>query len=103
MRGTPSRDASFPILLTTGFYDIYTGGIFDMWRAMTAETRARCALVVSPYDHPDRVDGAHSVVFPSGQRKAQFGAQYEIDWFDGHPRQTVHAVPAGAGNVLPAV
>ena len=77
------RDASFPILLTTGFYDIYTGGIFDMWRAMTAETRARCALVVSPYDHPDQVDGAHSVAFPSGQRKAQFGAQYEIDWFDG--------------------
>jgi len=43
--------ATFPILLTTGMYDIYTGGIFDMWARMPAAQRARCALVVGAYDH----------------------------------------------------
>lgn len=43
--------ATFPILLTTGMYDIYTGGIFDMWTRMPAAQRARCALVVGAYDH----------------------------------------------------
>ena len=43
--------ATFPILLTTGLYDIYTGGVFDMWARMPAAERARSALVVGAYDH----------------------------------------------------
>ena len=30
------KHAGIPILLVTGFYDIYTGGVFDMWRGMAA-------------------------------------------------------------------
>ena len=43
--------ANIPILLMTGFYDIYTGGIFDMWNALDEETKAKSALLVQPYDH----------------------------------------------------
>ncbi|MBQ7321840.1 MAG: CocE/NonD family hydrolase [Clostridia bacterium] len=45
------KHADIPILLTTGFYDIYTGGIFDMWHALDGATKAKSALLVQPYDH----------------------------------------------------
>ena len=32
------KHAHIPILLVTGFYDIYTGGVFDMWRAKLVNT-----------------------------------------------------------------
>ena len=76
------KDAKFPILFTTGFYDIYTGGIFDMWNDMNSESRKISALVVSPYDHGDFCDVKNSIVFPNGKRNEQFGKNYEIDWFD---------------------
>ena len=38
------KNAGIPILLVTGFYDIYTGGVFDMWRGLYSEqTTARVA------------------------------------------------------------
>lgn len=84
--GSDARNAvqnvRFPVLFTTGFYDIYTGGIFDMWNTMNPESRKNCALVVSPYDHGDSYDAAHSIVFKQGKRTEQFGTAYEIDWFD---------------------
>ena len=53
--GVESRDAikhaKIPILLVTGFYDIYVGGMFDMWRGLDDETRSMCALAVHPFDH----------------------------------------------------
>ena len=42
---------SVPIMLVTGFYDIYTGGVFDMWRRLTPERRSKCALIVTPFEH----------------------------------------------------
>lgn len=59
------RDAGIPILLITGMYDIYTGGIFAMWNAMTPESRAKCAIAVHPYPHSGQPDG-QPVTFPDG-------------------------------------
>lgn len=75
-------NARFPMLFTTGFYDIYTGGIFDMWNRMSEESRNRSALVVSPYDHGDGCDAGNSILFENGKRVEQFGGNYEIEWFD---------------------
>lgn len=75
-------DAHFPILFTTGFYDIYTGGIFNMWRQMNAENKARSAMIVSPYDHGDRCNNETSMAVEKGKRTEQFGEEYEIDWLD---------------------
>lgn len=84
--GADARGATdnvkFPILFTTGFYDIYTGGIFDMWNKMNLECRQNCALVVSPYDHGDNANEQTGFVFPNGKRAEKFGSEYEIEWFD---------------------
>ena len=62
-------NAKFPILFATGFYDIYTGGIFDMWNKMSEESRSISALVVSPYNHGDGCDDKNSIVFKNGKRR----------------------------------
>lgn len=84
--GADARGATdnvhFPILLTTGFYDIYTGGVFDMWNAMSDKIKRKCALVVSPYDHCDGCYKENSIEFPNGKRIEQFGKDYEIEWLD---------------------
>lgn len=74
-------NADFPMLFTTGFYDIYTGGIFDMWRNLNGNVRKKSALVVSPYDHGDGCPN-NSIVFKNGKRTEKFGTNYEIDWCD---------------------
>ena len=75
-------DAKFPILFTTGFYDIYTGGIFDMWNKIEKQSKRECALLVSPYDHGDGCDAQNSIVFPNGKKTERFGEGYEVEWFD---------------------
>ncbi|MBR6787187.1 MAG: CocE/NonD family hydrolase [Clostridia bacterium] len=70
--------AHIPILLITGFYDIYTGGIFDMWRSLDAETRAQSALVVSPYDHSGKPD-KQPVHFENGMISEHL-ADYRQKW-----------------------
>lgn len=70
-----------PLLLTTGFYDVYVGGMFCMWRDMCEETRSRSALVVSPYDHGDGFE-QETFLYPNGKREEQFGKDYEVQWCD---------------------
>jgi predicted acyl esterase len=83
--GNDARDAvknvKFPVLITTGFYDIYTGGIFDIWNNMSAQSRAKSALLVSPYDHGDGC-AENSIRFPDGKKTEKFGSDFEINWFN---------------------
>ena len=76
-------DSTIPILLRTGFYDIYTDGICDMWRKASAARRANCALLIDAYDHGGRIakemEGTRGE-FPGGAR-ADEGVS-PIDWFD---------------------
>lgn len=73
-------NAGIPILLTTGFYDIYTGGIFDMWNAMDDATRAISALAVCPYDH-SCTETNQPVAFEHGRFEDVFG-NYAIRWIN---------------------
>ena len=45
------KGANIPVLLTTGFVDIFTQGVIDMWEALDDETKAKSALLVHPYNH----------------------------------------------------
>ena len=72
--------AQIPILLTTGFYDIYTGGVFDMWRGLDEKTRALCALAVHPYDHGGTGEG-QPVHFEKGALSEAF-ENYKVRWLD---------------------
>ena len=75
--------SSMPVLLRTGFYDIYLDGVCEMWRGMSAERRANCALVIDAYAHSGRLDdwakGTRGE-FPGGAR-ADLGIS-DLDWFD---------------------
>ena len=84
--GSDTKDAlvnaEIPILLTTGYNDFYVGGVFDMWRKMSEQTKKQSALLVSPYHHGDSYHKEHGVCFPNGKRREAFGASYQIAWFD---------------------
>jgi predicted acyl esterase len=75
--------STMPILLQTGFYDIYTEGIFDMWRETPRKRLANCALLVDACDHSGRTaDDMKGTCgdFPGGQRRD--GGISPVDWFD---------------------
>ena len=75
--------STMPILLRTGFYDIYTEAILDMWRSAPAERRANCALLVNSCNHSGQASGSLAktlAVFPGGTR-ADEGVD-ALDWFD---------------------
>ena len=74
------KKADIPILFTTGFYDIYTGGVFDMWNGLEAGTKKQCALLVHPYDHGCNPDG-QPIQFPNGHPGGVFG-DYAVQWME---------------------
>jgi predicted acyl esterase len=82
--GAESRDAvknaKIPILLVTGFYDIYTGGIFDMWKALGDERRASCALAVHPFGHSGHCN-PEPIKFDGGDLRDSF-PDYCVRWMD---------------------
>ncbi len=84
------------LLLGTGFYDVYAGGMLRMWREMSTETRTHSALVVSPYDHGDGFE-TETFTYPNGKREEQFGADYEVRWCDAV--RGVGEFPAEQGKV----
>lgn len=59
------RNAGIPVLLVTGFYDIYTGGMFDLWNAMEPSSKAMSAMICCPYDHSMNQSG-QPLHFPKG-------------------------------------
>lgn len=74
------KNANIPILLVTGFYDIYTGGIFDMWNGLGTETKSKCVLLVHPYDHGNIANG-QPVKFENGSTSEEFG-DFDVKWFE---------------------
>ena len=75
-------NANIPILFTTGYNDFYVGGIFKMWNRLDAQTKDKCALLVSPYNHGDGHYSGRGLSFEMGKRSERFGSSYQIDWFD---------------------
>lgn len=74
------KNANIPILLVTGFYDIYTGGVFDMWNSLDSETKSKSALAVHPFDHGCNGAG-QPVNFENGNLHKEF-ENFSVKWFD---------------------
>lgn len=72
--------ADIPLLFVTGFYDIFEGGIFDMWRELDDATKSKSALVVHPYSHGNDT-GGQPIVFEGGTIYDEFG-DYDVRWLD---------------------
>jgi len=88
--GSDYRDAcnrcSVPIMLATSWYDIYTGGVFDMWRKLRPDRRKRCALVVTPFSHgydpaPEKVPPEMREFLPDGSLRS-VAPNLRYKWFD---------------------
>lgn len=82
--GGEARDAikyaGIPILLVTGFYDIYTGGIFDMWNDLDASTKAQCALAIHPFEHGGN-GASQPIRFANGSLDTEF-PNYAVRWLN---------------------
>ncbi len=87
------QNADIPILFTTGFYDIYTGGIFDQWRELSAATRAKGALLVQPYDH-GATEEKLPLAFPNGRLSEAFG-NHVLRWFEAVRGKEDYFLPRG--------
>lgn len=76
-----------PILMRTGWFDIYADAMCDQWREASDERKANCAMVIDALDHSGRRYGeatnATSVVhFPNGGRNDAGVRVPDVDWFD---------------------
>lgn len=87
------RHADIPILLVTAFYDIYTGGIFDMWNRLDVPTRAKSALMVNPYHHSGKPDG-QPICFEGATLGERFG-DYRLAWCNAVRGLGEYPVPTG--------
>lgn len=74
------KHAKIPILLVTGFYDVFLGGVFDMWNGLDESTKSMCSLVVHPFDHGFNGEN-QPIHFENGYIGEQF-ADYKLKWFD---------------------
>jgi len=74
------KQANIPILLVTGFYDIYTGGIFDMWNALDSNTKAKSALAIHPFDHVCDTAG-QPINFEKGDLYKEY-EDFPVKWVD---------------------
>lgn len=74
------KHADIPILLVTGFYDIFTGGIFDMWNGLDETTKAKSALAVHPFGH-NGIGDNQPICFENGCLKNEF-EHYAVHWVD---------------------
>ena len=74
------KHARIPILLSTGFYDTFTGGIFDMWRGLDDQTRSMSALAIHPFAHEGTGD-TQPIKFENGVLREAF-PEYTLKWLD---------------------
>lgn len=73
-------DLKFPVLFITGFYDIYTEGVFDMWEKLSPESRSKCALVVTPYAHAYLGSSSDPIEYVNGNLNKVW-PNFKTEWF----------------------
>ncbi len=87
------KSTKTPILLTTGYYDIFEGGVISMWNEMNEDTKSRSALVVCPYDH-GLSKGSHPIPIEGAEIGEKF-PDYVREWFDSIRSNTASQIPKG--------
>ncbi|MBE6709085.1 MAG: hypothetical protein E7578_07590, partial [Ruminococcaceae bacterium] len=74
------KNAQIPILFVTALFDIFEGGMFDMWNGLDAKTKEMCAMMVHPYEH-GIYEGNQPIKFDDGAIWKVF-ENYEMKWLD---------------------
>lgn len=86
-------EARIPMLITTGFFDIFCGGGHAMWDSLDGDVKSKSAFVVHPYHHGGGPD-EQPYVFPNGQLCELMG-EFEVKWFCHVRDNTPPPVPLG--------
>lgn len=74
---------TFPVLFIEGWYDYYVDGMFSMWERLPAETKAKSAFVVGPWEHGTSVVKTWEYQPQNGSYTKYFGiGSMYIDWYD---------------------
>ncbi len=74
------QHANIPLLLTTGFCDIFSQGVIDMWNYLDEDTKKQSAFYFQPYEH-----GATCHALPYGfddGGSTERLREIEIAWLD---------------------
>jgi len=79
--------SKIPILMRTGWFDIYADSLCDQWREASPVRKANCALVIDAFNHGGKRGGEATnltsiVHFPDGSRHDKAVAVSALDWFD---------------------
>ena len=97
MGGVNQRNAvatsRVPMIVTTGFFDIFNDGSHAMWDKISDDIKDQCAFVIHPYGH----SGAHYLEpfeFEGAGMRALM-PEFEVDWFDHIRNNTEFTVPLG--------
>ena len=77
-------DCDIPILMATGYYDIYTDGLLNIWNTLPESRRKDCAMIMTPFDHGWTGNSAPAEGLPTfpGARMREVCPDYEYIWFD---------------------
>ncbi len=67
-----------PVLLTEGWYDYYTVGMFDMWERIPEETKKKSVFQIGPWGHSDMLLDDHEYELKNGNLPKNF----QFYWFE---------------------
>lgn len=94
------KNARIPLLIITGFYDIYTGGIFTMWNELDEKTRQMSSLVVHPYAH-DGHAVSQPVAFEHGEVFHDYPC-YDVKWVNAIRKKEEYPFSLGLVTYYPS-
>lgn len=82
-----------PILFIGSFYDIYTEGMFDMWRRLSPQCRSKSAFIVSPYSHSYWHDTILN--YPHGNPEESW-PNFRVEWLNTiHEKRKIDFIEPG--------
>lgn len=86
-------ECNVPMLVVTGFFDIFCKGSHHMWDSIKPDVKEKCAFVIHPYGHSGE---AYEEPFfcPGGGISNRIG-DFEPEWFDRIRHNKEQVAPLG--------
>ena len=78
------QNLDIPVLFATSYHDIFWDGMYEMWhRELTPEQKAKCTMIVTPYEHNLDWNSEMPRQYPGGGLTDRYGhGVWSLDWLD---------------------
>ena len=78
------RNLDIPVLFATSYHDIFWDGMYAMWsRELTPAQKAKCTMIVTPYEHNLDWNAEMPRQYPGGGLTDRYGrGVWTLDWLD---------------------